>query len=131
MYKRQVRVSRDLKSALTELATLVATDQQERWKRRTRLSLGKETSLSASLSLSDLSLWLDVRKRLADSSVISSFHLREISRQDAQVVINYLGDIESLVVSLDQSDLHLGLVDGYWILRLDEGARAAREGKKR
>ena len=126
-----VRVSSDLKSALTQLATLVTTDQQERWKRRTRLSLGKETSLSASLSLSDLSLWLDVRKRLVASSVISSFHLREISRQDAQVVINYLGDVESLVVSLDQSDLHLGLVEGYWNLRLDEGARAALEVKER
>ena len=124
-------VGSDLKAALNQLAMVVATDQQERWKQRTQLTLGNETSLSASLSLSDLSIWLDVRKRLKKSSVISSFYLREISRQDAQIVINYLGDIESLIVTLDQSDLRLGLVDGYWVLTLDDGDKTVGEVKER
>ena len=114
-----VEVSSNLKSALTQLALFVAVDQQERWKRRTQFSLEEKGSLSASISLPSLSLWLAVRKRLAASSVISSFKLREISRRDAQVVIDYLGDIEGLMVSLAQLDLRLVLVDGYWFLRLD------------
>ena len=83
-----VTVKRNLKTALAQLAMLVASDQQERWKQRTQLSLGEEASLSASLSLSSLSLWLTVQKRLEGSSLINSYYLREISRRDAQIVIN-------------------------------------------
>ena len=69
---------------------LVATDQEEQWKRRTQFSLGEETSLSASLSLSSLPVWLAVRERLTASSLINNFYLREISRRDAQIVIKFL-----------------------------------------
>ena len=71
------------------------------------------------MPLSKLSDWLTVRKHLAASSIVTSFELREISRQDAQVVIDYFGDAKSLVVSLAQRDLKLTLIDGYWVLRFD------------
>ena len=113
-----VRVGNDLEEAMGRLALLVAMDQQEQWKRRTQLSFGEEISLSALVPLSDLSDWLTVRKRLAASAMVSGFQLQGISLQDAQVVINYLGDADSLAVSLAQRDLKLVLVDGFWMLSL-------------
>ena len=113
-----VRVGNDLEEAMGRLALLVATDQQEQWKRRTQLSFGEEISLSALVPLSDLSDWLTVRKRLAASAMVSGFQLQGISLQDAQVVINYLGDADGLAVSLAQRDLKLVLVDGFWMLSL-------------
>ena len=113
-----VRVGNDLEEAMGRLALLVAMDQQEQWKRRTQLSFGEEISLSALVPLSDLSDWLTVRKRLAASAMVSGFQLQGISLQDAQVVIDYLGDADSLAVSLAQRDLELVLVDGFWMLSL-------------
>ncbi len=113
-----VRVGNDLEEAMGRLALLVATDQQEQWKRRTQLSFGEEISLSALVPLSDLSDWLTVRKRLAASAMVSGFQLQEISLQDAQVVISYLGDADSLAVSLAQRDLKLVLENGFWMLSL-------------
>lgn len=113
-----VRVGNDLEEAMGRLALLVAMDQQEQWKRRTQLSFGEEISLSALVPLSDLSDWLTVRKRLAASAMVSGFQLQGISLQDAQVVIDYLGDADSLAVSLAQRDLRLVLVDGFWMLSL-------------
>ena len=121
-----VRVDNDLEEAMGRLALLVATDQQEQWKRRTQLSFGEEVSLSALVPLSDLSDWLTVRKRLAASAMVSGFQLQGISLQDAQVVIDYLGDTDSLTVSLAQRDLKLILVDGFWMLSL-VGAKKGTE----
>ena len=113
-----VRVGNDLEEAVGRLALLVAMDQQEQWKRRTQLSFGEEISLSALVPLSDLSDWLTVRKRLAASAMVSGYQLQGISLQDAQVVIDYLGDADSLAISLAQRDLKLVLVDGFWMLSL-------------
>ena len=126
-----VRVDNDLEEAMGRLALLVATDQQEQWKRRTQLSFGEEVSLSALVPLSDLSDWLTVRKRLAASAMVSGFQLQGISLQDAQVVIDYLGDTDSLTVSLAQRDLKLILVDGFWMLSLVGAKKGTEEDSVR
>ncbi len=113
-----VDVGRDLEAAMNHLALRVAVDQQEQWKRKTQLSFDADTSLSALVPLSGLADWLVVRQRLRAAAMVSVVKLRGISRQDAQVVIDYLGDTDSLVIALAQRDLHLSLVDGFWILRL-------------
>ncbi|MBT6677871.1 MAG: DUF2066 domain-containing protein [Rhodospirillaceae bacterium] len=111
-------VSGGLEQALKNLALRVAVDQEEQWKRRTQLTFGADTSLSALVPLSGLADWLTVRQRLGASAMVRSIKLQGISRQDAQVVIDYLGDTDSLVVSLAQRDLDLALIDGFWMLRL-------------
>ncbi len=113
-----VKVTDDLDTAMDRLARRVAVDQLEQWKRRTQLTFDADTSLSAQVPLSGLPDWLSIRQRLNASAMVRSIKLRGISRQDAQVVIDYLGDTDSLVVSLAQRDLHLSMVDGFWILRL-------------
>ncbi|MDA1101299.1 MAG: DUF2066 domain-containing protein [Proteobacteria bacterium] len=113
-----VEVGEDLDTAMDRLAQRVAVDQLERWKRRTRLTFDADTSLSAQVPLSGLADWLLIRQRLNASAMVGSIKLQGISREDAQVVIDYLGDTDSLVVSLAQRDLHLSLIDGFWVLRL-------------
>lgn len=124
-----VGVKTDLEVALNQLAMRVALDQQEQWKRRTQLSFDADTSLSALVPLSDLSDWLTVRNRLQASAMVGAVKLQGISRLDAQVVIDYLGDTDSLVISLAQRDLHLSLVDGFWILRLAGKINDANKAK--
>ena len=121
-----VKVGDDLDDAMERLAQRVAMDQLEQWKRRTQLSFDVDTNLSAQVPLSGLADWLSIRQRLNASAMVRSIKLQGISRQDAQVVIDYLGDTDSLVVSLAQADLQLSLVDGFWILRLADklGAKA-------
>ncbi len=123
-----VNVGNDLEGALNRLALRVVVDQQEQWKRRTQLSFGSDTSLSAQVPLSGLGDWLIVRKRLGAAAMVRSFKLLGISRQDAQVVIDYLGDPDSLVVSLAQRDLNLARVDGFWVLRLAGRDGSAKNG---
>ena len=111
-------VGTGLAQSMNNLALRVAVDQEEQWKRQTRLTFDADTFLSALVPLSSLGDWLTVRQRLGASAMVRSIKLQGISRQDAQVVINYLGDTDSLVVSLAQRDLDLALIDGFWMLRL-------------
>jgi len=121
-----VKVGNDLEGAMERLAGRMAMDQLEQWKRQTQLSFDADANLSAQVPLSRLTDWLSIRQRLKASAMVRSIKLQGISRQDAQVVIDYLGDTDSLVISLAQDDLQLSLVDGFWILRLAEkiGAKA-------
>lgn len=119
-----VKVGDDLDGAMDRIAQRVAMDQLEQWKRRTQLSFDADTNLSAQVPLSGLTDWLTIRRRLNTSAMVRSIELQGISRQDAQVVIDYLGDTDSLIVSLAQADLQLSLVDGFWVLRLVEKAGA-------
>jgi len=121
-----VKVGNDLEGAMERLAGRMAMDQLEQWKRQTQLSFDADANLSAQVPLSGLTDWLSIRQRLNASAMVRSIKLQGISRQDAQVVIDYLGDTDSLVISLAQDDLQLSLVDGFWILRLAEkiGAKA-------
>ena len=117
-----VNVGSDLEGAMNRLALRVAVDQQEQWKRRTQLSFDTDTSISAFVPLSGLNDWLTVQQRLNATAMVSGVKLLGISRQDAQVVIDYLGGTDSLVIALAQRDLRLALVDGFWVLRLAEQA---------
>jgi len=63
--------------------------------------------------------------------MVSGFQLQGISLQDAQVVIDYLGDTESLTVSLAQRDLKLILVDGFWMLSLVGAKKGTEEDSVR
>ena len=116
-------LDRDLGGAMDRLALRLVTDQQENWKRLTQLTFGTETSLSALVPLRGLAEWLAVRQRLEATAIVRSITLHGISRQDAQVVIDFFGDTDSLVVSLAQRDLHLALIDGFWELRLAKKGR--------
>ncbi len=122
-----VKVAEDLESAMDRLAQRVAMDQLEQWKRRTKLSFDADTSLSAQVPLSRLADWLLIRQSLNASAMVRSIKLQSISRQAAQVIIDYLGDTDSLVISLAQRDLQLSLVEGFWVLRLSgQGAAKAK-----
>jgi hypothetical protein len=113
-----VKVADDLDTAMDRLARRITGDQLEQWKRRTQLSFDADTSLSAEVPLSGLADWLSIRQRLNASAMVRTIKLLSISRESAQVIIDYLGDTDSLVISLAQRDLHLSMVDGFWVLGL-------------
>jgi hypothetical protein len=78
--------------------------------------------LSATVPLASLADWVQVRQRLERSPEVKSVQLAEVSTSGAQVVLQYFGDANRLVVALAQRGLVLGERDGYWTLSLRPGA---------
>jgi len=112
--------------ALAELAEL-----EEAWKRQTLQTFGESAVLSVRVPLAGLEDWLGVRSRLERIGMVRRFELRSISRAAAQVVLHVSGDPARLDVSLQQQDLNLVQVDGFWELRPRNPARSAGTGDAR
>ena len=91
---------------------------EERWKLDTLLTVGSTQRLSARVPLENLSDWLKIRQRLKATGNISEMSLVAISRNDARVIIDYVGGNDQLVLSLAQRDLELRKSEGFWIITL-------------
>jgi hypothetical protein len=107
---------------LKRLAALIAAELGDDWKRRTLLNFEDRNNLSARVQFEDLKSWNAVRQRLQQISVVQKFDVLSITRYDAQVMLDYLGDEERLELALAQQDLQLYDVDGYWEIRLRDTA---------
>jgi hypothetical protein len=102
---------------LGRLAALIAAELGDDWKRRTLLNFEDQNSLSARIPFEDLKSWQLIRRKLREITVVRKVDVLSITRFDAQVVLNYLGDEERLSLSLAQQDLLLYDLDGYWEIR--------------
>ncbi len=91
---------------------------EERWKLDTLLTVGSSQRLSARVPLENLGDWLKVRQRLKATGNVSNMSLVAISRNDARVIIDYVGGKDQLVLSLAQRDLELRKSEGFWIITL-------------
>jgi hypothetical protein len=99
---------------------------EDDWKRDNFLRFDEPVRLSASVALSTLSDWLEMRRRLGGSAVIQRVELASITQSDAQVVIHYLGGPQQLGLALAQRDIDLVEEDGFWVLRLLRQTEASR-----
>jgi hypothetical protein len=73
--------------------------------------------VSVRVPIENLATWVDVRRRLSRTSVVKGIEVNAISRTDAQIVIEYFGDVQQLSGALGQQDLSLTESDGFWVLR--------------
>jgi hypothetical protein len=99
-------------------AVAVISDQiQEEWKRDNRLRFGVGKELSVTVPLTSLADWLYIKRRLAGIAQIRGSNLLYLSRKQALLRINYIGDEDQLTLALVHNSIILERSPVSWILR--------------
>jgi len=112
-----------LESVMARAVTALADETQDRWKRNNRLTAGVASVTAVTVPLSGLPDWLDVRKRLRGVAIIQQVEVVLLSRAEARLNLHYLGDLDQLVLALEQADLNLSSSEGERFLRPAAAAR--------
>ncbi len=101
----------------------VMASVQADWKALNHLSFDQQRMLSALVPVTELSDWLEVKRRLEAISSVIDMNLVYLTRQYAQVDISFIGDEAGLSRSLARQDLSLSrsALEG-WELRLSSAA---------
>jgi len=105
-----------------------ANQIEERWKQDNAVRSGREQALEAVVPLGALKDWVDVRARLGRVAAVRRSELRALSRREARVVLQYVGEEPQLVLALAQNELKLEGRSPNRILRL--AASPARTGSE-
>jgi hypothetical protein len=79
-----------------------------------RRNTGPQASLAASVPITSLGEWLQVRSRLASVAAIRKIDLLSLSRQEARIEVKYVGSPDQLKSSLAEVNLDLGGGDPAW-----------------
>ena len=115
-----------LKRAADEAASRIEDD----WKHLMLLRFEDEGVLDASVPLSGLADWTEVRSRLSLAPEVGGVEILEINREAARIVLRHFGSTRQLAVALAQRDLDLVEEEGSWILRA-RGRPDATAGERR
>jgi hypothetical protein len=113
---------------LGRAAETAAAQIEERWKQDNAVRSGREQTLEAVVPLATLKDWVEVRARLGRVAAIKRSELRTLSRHEAHVALQYVGEEAQLVVALAQNDLRLDGQSPNRILKL--GSSPARAGSE-
>jgi hypothetical protein len=101
---------------LRRAVAAVTADIESGWKKEPVPHYDQQGSLTAILPITGLDDWVKVRERLAGVSAIRKVALVALSRQEATIEIDYLGNIEQLKASLAGVNLDLVQGDPLWRL---------------
>ena len=84
----------------------------------------QQASLAATVPLTSLGEWLQVRKRLSAVSSIRKIDLLSLSRQEARIALKYVGSEDQLKSGLAAVDLDLGGGAPVWRIQPSGAASA-------
>jgi hypothetical protein len=101
---------------LRRAVVAVTSDIESGWKKEPVAHYDQQGSLTAVLPISGLDDWVRVRERLAGVPTIRKLSVVALSRQEATIEIDYLGNIDQLKASLAGADLDLVKGDPMWRL---------------
>lgn len=93
---------------------------EEEWKQATVARGDAAGRLSARVALSSLDDWLTIRERLRRTPAVSAVELGALRTNDAQVILHFFGAPQQIVLAVEQQELSLEIVDGFWLLRRAE-----------
>ncbi len=100
------------------------------WKQANMLRFGSENRLSMLVPLNSLPDWVEIRRRLGQLAVMVSIDLNALSRDQADISLNYFGETEQLMRSLKQSNFALNFESGGWVLQAGSvGGQSASDEK--
>ena len=103
---------------MTRAATQIVRAVEERWKADTLQRFGAEAKLLATVPLTDVADWVQVRNRLTDVAAVRRTDLIAMTRNVAVIEIHFGGDEQSLKLALAQKDLALDEAGTAWELKL-------------
>ena len=114
-------VGEPYEALLERAASRIDSAVQEDWKQQNVLQFGNQRSILVFVPLETLDDWLKVRRRLDGVAAIQQTGITNLSRDEAQLEISFLGDEQRLTRALAQRDLFLALrQDSNWELTLAE-----------
>ena len=103
--------------------TAIAGNIEGGWKKDASGQYDQQGSLTATVPISSLDDWLRLRDRLVSASTIRKVDLMSLSRQEATIEIQYLGNTDQLKASL--AGLNIDLVRGEPTWRLTRSGSPA------
>ena len=86
-------------------------------KRSASARADQQATLSATVPISSLGDWVQVRDRLASVSAVRRVDLLSLTRQEARIQLRYVGSSDQLRSGLAEVDLDLGGGDPVWRLQ--------------
>jgi hypothetical protein len=90
-----------LKDGVDRVASLV----QNSWKQENLVDPNQRAQVKVHVPFSSLQQWVDVKRHLAQVSLIKSVNLTNLSRTGADIELTYLGDEVQFVRALNQANL--------------------------
>jgi len=104
-------------SAMARAASAIIRTTQENWKRETALDFNENASVLVSAQLPSLPDWLAMQKLLGAVPMIRQVDVRELSVNQAQLILHILGTPEKLQAALLKQALILEPAENGWTLR--------------
>lgn len=101
---------------LVRAADEVARRLEENWKRENLLTHDGQGISAVTVPITGLKDWLDVKRRLAEVSVIRQLEIVLLSLDEVRINLHYVGAPEQLQTALGQADLALVREDQEWVL---------------
>jgi len=103
---------------LADAVPVVMSQAEELWKRRNLLRFDQQQVLSILVPLSGLEQWVRVRRTLADIAAVRHASISQITLDEADVDLAFVGDMDQLQVALAQEEFSLSYSDqrGRWVL---------------
>jgi hypothetical protein len=95
----------------------IARRIETRWKYATVIDLEKQGQLSVAAAFSGLADWNRLRSALAGVPIVRKVDVLQVSHRDAQILLDYYGEVEQLGTALAQRNIVLRQQDGYWQMR--------------
>jgi hypothetical protein len=125
-----LRAGESRETAIGRAVSVIADQIQDEWKRDNRLRFGAGNELTVTVPLTSLADWLYIKRRLAGVAFIRRSDLLYLSRKQARLRINYIGNEEQLTLALVQNDIILERGPVSWTLRrIPKGRVAAEPGQ--
>jgi hypothetical protein len=122
-----LRAGESREAAIGRAVAVIADQIQEEWKRDNRLRFGVGKELSITVPLTSLADWLYIKRRLAGVAFIRRSDLLYLSRSQARLRINYIGDEDQLTLALVENNIILERGPTTWILRRTQKDRGGAE----
>ncbi len=98
-------------------AEMLARLIEDQWKLDNLLKFDQTGVLAITIPITDLPSWLAIRQKMSVVSVVRQVDLVLLSRDEVRANLQYIGELEQLVLALEQADLHLSKEGDGWIIR--------------
>ncbi len=107
-------------------AEILARLIEDRWKLDNLLKFDQTGVVAVTIPIKNLPGWLAIRGRLSQVSVVRQIDLVLLSREEVRANLQYIGELEQLILALEQADLRLSKEGDGWILRPNEASQGQK-----
>ncbi len=96
------------------------------WKEKVMIHFGLSSHLNINIAYENAEDWFEIKKKLESLSLIRSVTYKKFTVKEAEIDIEYSGDVEQIILALEQEKLTLtNMLQGneygdkdYWLLRI-------------